>query len=208
MRVTNIKSNLMNTILIILVGVALGIFSKLLDNMPLYDDAYWHRILEILDLGNVFSRLSIWVLLAVIISVNSKGPLRASVNVFGFFVGMLAGYYMITIYVSGFFPKSYMIAWGIITLFTPFLAYLIWYSKGSGLIAIPLSSIIIGFFITQAFSFGMYYIDLSYYDGVICLLLAILVLYKDNKQLVLSIIGAIIVAPFIKVIIPYIFGGL
>jgi hypothetical protein len=159
-------------------------------------------------LGNVFSRLSIWVLLAVIISVNSKGPLRASVNVFGFFVGMLAGYYMITIYVSGFFPKSYMIAWGIITLFTPFLAYLIWYSKGSGLIAIPLSSIIIGFFITQAFSFGMYYIDLSYYDGVICLLLAILVLYKDNKQLVLSIIGAIIVAPFIKVIIPYIFGGL
>jgi Na+/H+ antiporter NhaD/arsenite permease-like protein len=34
MQVTNIKSNLMNTILIILVGVALGIFSKLLDNMP------------------------------------------------------------------------------------------------------------------------------------------------------------------------------
>lgn len=204
----NLKSDITNTILIILTGIVLGVFSKLLDNMSLNDAIGWHRLIEDLDLSNVFSRLSVWALFAVIIAVLSKRPLRASVNVFGFFIGMLIGYYTITISMSGFFPKTYMIAWGVITLFTPVLAFFAWYSKGHGWLAIVLSSVIIGFFFTQAFSFGMYYIDISYYDGLICLLLVIVLLYRDKNQLILSLIGALIAAPLIKNYLPYIFGGL
>ncbi len=204
----NLRTDIINTLLIILIGSALGILSKLLDNMSLNDAIGWHRVLEWSDLGNVFSRLSVWALFAVIIAVLSKRPLRASVNVFGFFSGMLIGYYTITIFISGFFPKTYMIAWGVITLFTPVLAFFAWYSKGHGWLAIFLSSIIIGFFFTQAFSFGMYYIDISYYDGLICLLLVIILLYRDKKQLIISLIGALIVAPLLENYLPYIFGGL
>ncbi|NLY71863.1 MAG: hypothetical protein GX076_09350 [Clostridiales bacterium] len=67
MQAKNIKK-LKNTVLIILAGVALGIFSKLLDNMALNDAIYWHRILEFMagnvrELENIIER-------ACIISLN------------------------------------------------------------------------------------------------------------------------------------------
>lgn len=204
----NLKSDITNTILIILIGIVLGAFSKLLDNFPLNDFIGWHRVLECLDLRNVFSRLSVWALFALIITVLSKRPLRASINVFGFFVGVLIGYYTITIFISGFSPKTHAIAWGIISLLTPVIAFFTWYSKGYDRLAIVLSSIIIGFFFTQAFSFGIWYIGISHYDGVLSLLLSIIILYRGKKKLLLSLAGALITAPIIKICLPYIFGGL
>lgn len=202
------ESIIINTLLVILMGMVLGVLSKVIDNISINDAIGWHRAFGLLDLRNVFSRLSVWALFALAIAVFSKRPFRASMNVFGFFVGMLIGYYTITIFTSGSFPKTHMIAWGYITLLTPIIAFLAWYSKGHGWLAITLSSIIIGFFFTQAFSFGMWYIDISYYDGVIGLILSIVLLYRDKEQLSLSLIGALIAAPLIKICLPHIFGGL
>lgn len=204
----NKTAMIINTLLIILTGTALGVLSKLLDNMSLNDAVGWQRALAASDLRNAFSRLAVWALLALAVAVFSKRPLRASVNVFGFFLGMLIGYYAVTIFISGFFPKTYIITWGIITLFTPVIAYFAWYSRGDGWLAILFSSIVTGFFITQAFNFGMWYIDIAYYDGVICLILSIILLYKNKKQLLLSLSGALLAAPIITVCFPYIFGGL
>lgn len=204
----DLKVEIRNTILIILLGTALGVLSKLLDNMPLISAIGWHRIFGCLDLRNVFTRQAVWGLFAVIIAIYSKRPLRASINIFGFFLGMLIGYYTITITVSGFFPRAYMLAWGLLTLFTPVLAFFTWYAKGHGWIATVLSSIIIAFFFTQAFCFGKWYIDISHYDGVICLVLAIILLYRDIRKLVFSLLGVLITAPIIKILLPYIFGGL
>ncbi|AOT71898.1 hypothetical protein [Geosporobacter ferrireducens] len=203
-----LKSEIINTILISILGILFGVLSKLLDNMSLNNDILWQRILGIVDLANIFSRLSIWALFAVGIAVFSKRPFRASVNVFGFFIGMLMGYYTITITVSGFFPKTYMIAWSIITLFTPIFAFLTWYAKGHGWLAVTLSGIIIGFFFTQAFSFGVWYIDVSYFAEVLCLVIATVLLYRDKIQLLLSLIVALTIAPLIQFCLPYIFGGL
>ena len=203
-----LKSEITITVLIFLMGTTLGVLSKLLDIVFVNEAIRWHRVFGLLDLRNVFSRLSVWALMALVIAVFSKRPLRASINVFGFFVGMLTGYYLTTIFVAGFFPQTYMIAWGIITLLTPIPAFFSWYSKGHGWLAIILSSIIIGFFFTQAFSFGRWYVDISNYDGIICFLLSIALLYRDKKQLLFSLIGALIIAPLIKTCLPYIFGGL
>ncbi len=204
----NCGSGIKEVLLIVLAGIILGVLSKLVDSISLNEAFGWHRVLELLDLRNVLSRLPIWALLALSIAVFSKGPLRASMNVFGFFIGMLIGYYGVTMSISGFFPKGYIVSWGIITLFTPVAAYFAWYSRGSGWMAVILSSAIIGFFITDAFSFEMWYIGISYYDGVICLLLSVILLYKEKKQLLFSLTGALIAAPLIQTILPYIFGGL
>lgn len=204
----NFKPELMSTILISISGIILGVLSKLLDNMPLDNDILWHRVLGVADLANIFSRLSVWALLAVGIAVYSKRPARASVNVFVFFIGMLAGYYTITITVSGFFPKTYMIAWSVITLFTPILAFFTWYAKGHGLLAAVLSGIILGFFFAQAFSFGLWYLGVSYSGESLFLVMAMGLLYRDKFQLFLSLIVALAVAPLIKSCLPYIFGGL
>lgn len=204
----NLKTDIINTVLIILMGIALGVFSKLIDNMSLNDAIVWQKILAKIDLRNVLSRLSVWTLFALGISVFSKRPLRASINVFGFFLGMLIGYYTITITVSGFFPKTFIIAWSTIALSTPIFAFFTWYSKGCGWLATVLSSIIIGFFFVQAFSFGMWYIDVSHYAELICLVIAIILLYRSRMQMLLSLIGASIIAPLIQICLPYIFGGL
>ena len=83
----NLKTSqkIMNTLGIFILGIVLGIFSKYLDNLSLYDNIWWHRILEIIDLRNVLSLFGVWILIAVCISVFSKTPVRAGINVFLFF---------------------------------------------------------------------------------------------------------------------------
>ena len=75
------QNKIINTFLIFLFGVILGIFSKWLDNLSIDDSVWWQHILGILDLRNVFSLFGIWMFIAITISVFSKTPRRASINV-------------------------------------------------------------------------------------------------------------------------------
>ena len=76
------SKKVLNTVMILILGVLLGVFSKWLDNLPLDYDVWWHRIIGTIDLRNVFSSLEIWLLLALCISIYSNTSLRAGINVF------------------------------------------------------------------------------------------------------------------------------
>ena len=69
-------------VFIFLVGVALGIFSKWLDTLVLDETIWWHRILEITDLGNFFSDLAVWLLFALTIALYSPSKKEAALYVF------------------------------------------------------------------------------------------------------------------------------
>ena len=55
-----ISKKIIYSLLIILLGIILGVFSKWLDNLPINDEIWWQHILGLLDLRNVFSYVGIW----------------------------------------------------------------------------------------------------------------------------------------------------
>ena len=175
-------------------GIALGVISKWLDDLALDSAIPWHRWIEALDLGNFFSDIAIWLLLALIIAVFSPSAMRAALNVFIFFVGMCGAYHIYTIVFSGFNPSSYMMIWYGITLFSPIPAVLCWYAKGTGMLSILLDSLIFAVFFPACFSFGFFYIDLK---GILYLPVffgAAAVLFNNSRQLMISLPAGIILA--------------
>ena len=86
---------IINTIAILLLGIALGTFSKFLDFRQAELPSVLMAIDGALDVHNFLGRFAIWVLIALCISIYSNSAIRASVNVFAFFAGMVASYYFV-----------------------------------------------------------------------------------------------------------------
>lgn len=185
-----LKYKIINTGLIMLLGILLGVLSKWLDNLSIDDMIWWQHIIGILDLRNVFSLFGIWIFIAVTIAVYSKTPLRAGLNVFLFFVGMTTSYHLYTIYFSGFNPRSYMMIWYVITLITPLLAYICWYAKGKSKISVIISSLILFIMIISSFSIGIWYFELKSIIDLILFVGTLFVLYVDPKNSIYSLLIA------------------
>ncbi len=168
------------SLIILLVGIVLGIISKALDETA---SNLLPEFIESLDLRNFFSRMGIWMFIGICISLYSKTPIRAAINSFLFFIGMVGSYYIYTITIAGFFPKSYMMIWIAMTLLSPFLGMVCWYAKGSYIVSIFISSIIFMMMSRQAFHFGFWYFDISYFLELILWVATILILFVNPKQI-------------------------
>lgn len=117
---------------ILLLGIFMGAFSKYLDYRQANLPAILHLIDSTVDLHNFLGKFAPWIIIAVCIAVYSTTPIRAGINVFTFFVGMVSSYYLYSNFIAGFFPKSYALIWVTFTALSPFLAFLCWYAKGTG----------------------------------------------------------------------------
>ena len=195
-----ISKKILCNLTILALGIMLGIFSKWLDNLSIDDTIWWQHLLGILDLGNIFSEFGIWIFLAITISVLSKTPLRASLNVFLFFLGMTVSYHLYTIAFSGFNPKSYMMIWYGITLVSPVLAFICWYGKGDGGIATAISIGMISVMMLISFGIGPWYFDFKSALDTLFFIGTCAVLYKDIKRSTISVIGALGLAFLISMI--------
>ena len=87
--IRNAENNrkLINTIAILFLGIALGTFSKYLDFRQAELPSVLMAINGVLDIGNFLGRFAIWILIALCISIYSNSAIRASINVFAFFIG-------------------------------------------------------------------------------------------------------------------------
>lgn len=175
-----ISRKILYSAFIFFIGIILGIISKVLDETS---SNLLPHFLEVLDLRNFLSRMGVWIFLALLISVYSKSPIRSAINVFLFFVGMVGSYYLYTVMIAGFFPKSYMMIWIAMTILSPFMAFVCWYAKGKGIIAIFISSIIMMFISRQAFAFGFWYFDIKNILELLLWIATIFILYQSPKQI-------------------------
>ena len=193
-----------DTFWILLLGIALGTFSKFLDNTAVNELPF---IFEYLDIRNFLGRFAIWVLIAVCISIYSNSSIRAAINVFVFFAGMVTSYYLYSKFVAGFFPKSYAMIWFGFTAISPLLAFICWYAKGKSKSSFVLSAMIIAVLFNMTFLYGMIYFEMRSILELIVFICGLIVLKRNTIKgsIIMTAIG-IILAIVLNLLVPFQFG--
>ena len=196
-----LNRQLVITLGIILFGFVLGVLQKWIDGTG---SSTLPVILQHLDIGNYFGRLAIWILLGTIISMYSESPMRAAINTFFFFISLFAGYYLYCNYILGFLPRTYMMMWIVIAFASIFMAYICWYAKGEGFIAIFISSMIIGVLLAQAFNLnitqGFY---MYHFLEVITWIIGVILLRRKPKEYTVTIGLSVLIAFVYQLTLPH-----
>ena len=196
----SMTKQIIHTALVLCAGILMGVLGKYLDCTSGSELPYF---VEYLDVGNFLGRCSIWIFLAVCISVYSSTALRAAINVFLFFLGMVSSYYLYSNFVAGFFPRSYAMIWFGLTMISPLLAFLCWYAKGEGVIAMTLSAGIIAVLFSGTFTYGFVYFDLRSPLELLVLLGGFAVLRRPAKEMAVTAAAGVVFSMLLRVILPF-----
>lgn len=160
------RNKLLNPISMFVIGLFLGIISRLLD---IYTQ----------NLGNIFSQMAIWILMGTLISIHSKTKKQAIINIFPFCIGMLITYYFVAFITKGVYSNIFIIGWTIFAFSTPIFAYFAWMTKGKGLFPKIIS---IGIILISILSSIILFDRLRVYDIVIDALLVYFLFFKKVER--------------------------
>lgn len=195
--------NYKELLLSLILGAGLGVLAKYLDTIPMIDHSFWHLLGNYL--GDLFTRLGIWVLIATIIAIKSKNLLQAALNTLLFFAGMLTTYYIYSAYLFGFFPSSDLIFWGRFAILSPLFGMLVYLAKHERKLRSTLPALPIGLMIYLSLSFGYLYLSVTYISEFIMLLFMVKIFYHKPKQVGIVLSLAMVVALLLKQYSPFAF---
>ena len=132
-------------------GLVLGTAARLLD---IYTQ----------NLGEIFSQMSIWILIGTLIAIYSPTKRSAMCNIFPFCIGMLLTYYATAMLTQGVYGWTFIIGWTIFAFLSPVMAYFAWMVKqrglfskviGAGIVLISILSSILLFDRLRIYDFAM-----------------------------------------------------
>ncbi|PIC95433.1 hypothetical protein CSV69_11820 [Sporosarcina sp. P26b] len=168
----------------LVVSILFGVLTKMLDFVPF--------------LGDVFTRMGIWVLIATCIAAYSQTAMRAAIHTLLFFLGMLTGYYLYSAHLFGVYSTNDMKYWGSIAVVTPFLAVMVWYAKHSRYLANFLPALPMGVMLNLALGVGLFYFNVNYLEELIMYVILCVIFYRNPRQLSIVIILSIMVTGVIE----------
>lgn len=85
-------------------------------------------------LGEIFSQMSVWILLGTLIAIYSPTMKDAALNILPFCLGMLFTYYAAAMLTHGVYGWSFIIGWTVFALLSPLMACLTHITKRRGVI--------------------------------------------------------------------------
>lgn len=198
------SKKILHSIVVLFFGIVLGTVSKFLDTTPSNELPF---IIERLDVRNFLGRFAIWILIAVCISIYSNSSIRAAVNVFTFFLGMVTSYYLYSKFIAGFFPRSYAMIWFGLTAISPLLAFVCWYAKGKSKSSLAISSLIIAVLFNMTFSYGWIYFGICSSLELIVFICGLIILRRSTiKETIVTTAIGIIAAMILNMILPFYWG--
>lgn len=196
------SKKILHSIAVLFFGIVLGTVSKFLDTTPSNELPF---IIERLDVRNFLGRFAIWILIAICISIYSNSSIRAAVNVFTFFLGMVTSYYLYSTFIAGFFPRSYAMIWFGLTAISPLLAFVCWYAKGKSKISLAISSLIIAVLMT--FSYGWIYFGIYSSLELIVFICGLIILRRSTiKETIVTTAIGVIAAMILNMILSFYWG--
>lgn len=129
-------------------------------------------------LGNIFSSISVFILIGVILVLKSKTKKDAMLDVFLFFIAMLITYYITAMVTHGVYGRSYIIGWGVAAFLSPILAYFTYFIKDNTM----LSKIIkFGIILLTIIVSIKLFDKLYFYDYLVLIALIYLMYIKKDK---------------------------
>ena len=198
------SKKILHSIVVLFFEIVLGTVSKFLDTTPSNELPF---IIERLDVRNFLGRFAIWILIAVCISIYSNSSIRAAVNVFTFFLGMVTSYYLYSKFIAGFFPRSYAMIWFGLTAISPLLAFVCWYAKGKSKSSLAISSLIIAVLFNMTFSYGWIYFGIYSSLELIVFICGLIILRRSTiKETIVTTAIGIIAAMILNMILPFYWG--
>ena len=160
------KINIILAPVMFLLGAVLGVVSKLLD---IYTQ----------NLGNIFSQMSVWILLGTLIAIFSKTKGKAAMNVFVFCIGMLITYYITAKLTNSVYSMAFIYGWVAFSLCSPVFAVLTWMTKEKGALPKILS---VGILLVTLLISIVLFSGPRIYDIVIMLVLAYFLFVHKVKR--------------------------
>lgn len=198
------SKKILHSIAVLFFGIVLGTVSKFLDTTPSNELPF---IIERLDVRNFLGRFAVWILIAVCISIYSNSSIRAAVNVFTFFLGMVTSYYLYSKFIAGFFPRSYAMIWFGLTAISPLLAFVCWYAKGKSKISLAISSLIIAVLFNMTFAYGWIYFDIYSSLELIVFICGLVILRRSTiKETIVTTAIGVVAAMILNMILPFYWG--
>ncbi len=199
-----LNKQIINTVCILFIGIILGTFSKFLDTVPSNELPF---IFEFLDIRNFLGRFAIWLLIALCISIYSNSSVRASINVFVFFAGMVTSYYLYSKFAAGFFPRNYAMIWAVFTVISPILAFICWYAGGKSKLAFMLSAIILAVLFNTTFVYGSSYFAMrSILELIVFICAAAFLRRKTIRDTIIMFVLSVGIAVVLNFAVPFHFG--
>ena len=159
------KNNILKPIIIFIIGLVLGIVSKLFD---IYTEI----------LGNIFSEFAVWILFGTLISIYSDNKKKAMINVFLFCIGMLITYYLTAHITHSVYGWEFIKGWTLFACVSPVFAYFTWMTKEKGFLPIIIRLGIIG---VPIFS-SLFLFTFDIFDLIINLILIYFLFFKKIKR--------------------------